>query len=133
MLTFPESAFACKFQAGNILLDRPVDVPQIDAQVVVTGARPLRARGRAAIHRVHAPSQPARGPSTTRYDRFTKRHLYQEVGVPVYWIVDADQQLVEVWTPHATFPTIERERVTWTPPAAPTSFTLELAELFQPI
>ncbi len=37
--------------------------------------------------------------TTARYDRFTKRRLYQEVGVPVYWIVDPDEQLVEVWTP----------------------------------
>ena len=31
-------------------------------------------------------------PSSTRADRFTKRRLYQEVGVPLYWVVDADQQ-----------------------------------------
>ncbi len=72
-------------------------------------------------------------PSTTRYDRFTKRHLYQEVGVPVYWIVDTDQQLVEVWTPHDTFPTVERRVVTWSPAGAAKPFTLELAELFRPI
>src|SRR5207249_541449 len=29
-------------------------------------------------------------PSTSRYDRFTKRRLYQEYGVPWYWIVDID-------------------------------------------
>ena len=31
-------------------------------------------------------------PSTTRYDRFTKRRLYQEVRVPTYWIVDTEQR-----------------------------------------
>ncbi len=72
-------------------------------------------------------------PSTTRYDRFTKRRLYQEVGVPVYWIVDPDQQLVEVWTPHDTFPTVEPQVVTWSPAGAAKPFTLELSELFRPI
>lgn len=31
-------------------------------------------------------------PGTARQDRFTKRCLYQEVGIPHYWIVDADQK-----------------------------------------
>ena len=71
-------------------------------------------------------------PSSVRADRFTKRRLYQEVCVPVYWIVDADRCDIEVWTPNATFPTTERERVTWRP-AAGEEFVLELAELFKPI
>ncbi len=70
-------------------------------------------------------------PSTARYDRFTKRRLYQEVGVPHYWIVDPDHRLVEVWTPDDTFPTVERERVTWAPRGAAKPFTLPLAELFE--
>ncbi len=32
-------------------------------------------------------------PSTTRNDRFPKRGLYQEVGVPLYWIIDPDRSL----------------------------------------
>ncbi|MFQ5705594.1 MAG: Uma2 family endonuclease [Gemmatimonadales bacterium] len=71
-------------------------------------------------------------PSTARYDRFTKRRLYQEVGVPLYWIVDPDEQLVEVWIPDDTFPTVERERVAWDPAGAARPFTLEISELFQP-
>ena len=72
-------------------------------------------------------------PSSTRADRFTKRRLYQEVGVPVYWAVDADEKHVEVWTPEATFPTVQRERVTWQPAGAHAPFVLELSELFRPI
>ena len=72
-------------------------------------------------------------PSTARYDRFTKRRLYQEVGIPLYWIVDPDQKAVEVWTPDAQFPTIERERVEWKPEGAKEPFVLDLAELFKPI
>jgi Uma2 family endonuclease len=28
-------------------------------------------------------------PSSVRADRFTKRHLYQEVGIPLYWVIGA--------------------------------------------
>lgn len=72
-------------------------------------------------------------PSTARADRFAKRRLYQEVGVPVYWIVDADARTVEVWTPERRFPLVERVRVMWQPADAPEPFGVELQELFRPI
>ncbi len=72
-------------------------------------------------------------PTTTRYDRFTKRRLYQEVGVPVYWIVDPEDRAVEVWTPHATLPRVEREDVIWDPEEASQPFVLVLSDLFRPI
>jgi Uma2 family endonuclease len=34
-------------------------------------------------------------PSMAQADRFTKRHRYQEAGVPLYWIVDGAEQRVE--------------------------------------
>ncbi len=72
-------------------------------------------------------------PSSFRADRFTKRWLYQEVGVPTYWVIDPDGHEVEVWTPHDTFPTVERQRVTWRPAGANEEFVLEFKELFRPI
>mgnify|MGYP001620105436 CR=1 FL=1 len=72
-------------------------------------------------------------PSTTRYDRFTKRRLYQQVGVPLFWVVDADARQVEVWTREVTFPAVERERLVWRPAEAAEPFTLDLATLFRPI
>jgi Uma2 family endonuclease len=72
-------------------------------------------------------------PTTARADRFTKRRLYQEVGVPTYWIVDADERLVEVWTPERELPAVERERVVWAPTDAAEPFVLSLLELFQPL
>jgi len=72
-------------------------------------------------------------PSTTRADRFTKRRLYQEVGVPVYWIVDPDRRCVEVWTPAATFPAVEWEAVTWQPTGADAPLTIRLEELFRAV
>ena len=43
-------------------------------------------------------------------DRFTKRRLYQEQRIPLYWVVDCDAESVEVWTPEALFPVVEDGR-----------------------
>jgi len=72
-------------------------------------------------------------PSTARADRFTKRHRYQDAGVPVYWLVDGEEQRVEVWTPDSEFPVIETQRLVWHPVGAGQVFTLALAELFRPV
>jgi Uma2 family endonuclease len=72
-------------------------------------------------------------PSSIRADRFTKRRLYQEVGIPLYWLVDADAQVVEVWTPDATFPSFERERLAWHPEGATEPLVVSCAELFRPV
>jgi Uma2 family endonuclease len=69
-------------------------------------------------------------PSTARVDRATKRLHFQEAGVPVYWIVDGDRQHVEVWTPDAVDPVIEREVVTWAPAARVEPLVLPLERLF---
>ena len=50
-----------------------------------------------------------------------------------YWIVDGDKHQVEVWTPEAELPPVERERVTWSPPGGSEPFTVELEELFRPV
>jgi Uma2 family endonuclease len=72
-------------------------------------------------------------PSTSRQDRFTKRRLYQEVGIPTAWFVDCDARHIEVWTPDATFPVFEAERVIWHPVGASAPLTLELPPLFHPV
>ena len=69
-------------------------------------------------------------PSSLRADRFTKRRLYQEQRVAAYWVADIDHQQVEVWTPEALFPAVERERLTWRHPDAATACTVELKTLF---
>lgn len=69
-------------------------------------------------------------PSTARNDRILKRPVYQEHGVPVYWIVDREQRQVEVWTPNAEAPVIERERLTWRHPASDDECVIDLARLF---
>ena len=72
-------------------------------------------------------------PTTARADRFTKRRLYQEVHVPAYWIVDADEHFVEVWTPQAALPSVERERVEWQPARVRDPLVLAVPELFRPL
>ncbi|MGH7518979.1 MAG: Uma2 family endonuclease [Gemmatimonadales bacterium] len=72
-------------------------------------------------------------PSSRRADRFTKRGEYQRRGVSVYWIVDPEDQQVEVWTPADTFPQLERERLLWHPTGAGMAFELELLQLFKPL
>jgi Uma2 family endonuclease len=72
-------------------------------------------------------------PSTERHDRFTKRRLYQEVGIPLYWIVDPERHVVEVWTPESQFPTVEYERIVWALAGAASEFVLGLEELFKPL
>jgi len=71
--------------------------------------------------------------STARADRFVKRRRYQEAGVPLYWIVNGDAQQVEVWTPTAQLPRLERERLVWHPTGVAEPFELGLEELFRPI
>lgn len=72
-------------------------------------------------------------PSTERHDRCTKRRLYQEVGIPQYWVVDSERRVVEVWTPESRFPTTEREAVAWKLKGATREFLVEIEQLFKPI
>ena len=72
-------------------------------------------------------------PSSGRADRFTKRRLYQNVGIPLYWVVDADDRTVEVWTPTDRFPHVERDALVWAASGAATPFVVRLDELFRPI
>jgi len=71
-------------------------------------------------------------PSTSRYDRFTKRRVYQEFGVAWYWMVDVAGRAVETWTPGATFPAIERERLVWLPEGAGEPLTIQLTDILPP-
>ncbi len=70
-------------------------------------------------------------PSSLRADRFTKRRLYQERAVPLYWVIDVGSQQVEVWMPDIEFPLLERERLLWHPAGAVQPFVLPLTALFR--
>ncbi len=68
-----------------------------------------------------------------RRDRFTKRRLYQEVGVPIYGVVDADAGAIEVRTPEAQFPQVMADELIWHPAGAPEPLTIPLGRLFRPL
>ena len=68
--------------------------------------------------------------STARHDRYGKRIVYRDQRVGTYWIVDADKHTVDVWTPDAQFPHVEREVLTWAPDGASRPLFIVLAELF---
>jgi Uma2 family endonuclease len=69
-------------------------------------------------------------PSSARADRFTKRRLYQELGVPVYWLADPRSRSVEVWGPSSVLPVVEYARLTWAPSGSLSTFSLWLDDLF---
>ncbi len=69
-------------------------------------------------------------PSTARADRQLKRRLYQQQGVPDYWIVDVDARLVERWRPEDTRPEIVSERLLWQADNVGAALEIELAAYF---
>ena len=71
-------------------------------------------------------------PATTRYDRFTKRRLYQEMRVPLYWIVDIANRRVEEWTPDATVAQYVTGTLSWHPAGVQEPFEIALDALFAP-
>ena len=72
-------------------------------------------------------------PSTARFDRVTKRTRYQRSGVPVYWVVDLDARLVEIWTPSADRPEIAVAKLSWqASPSAP-ALEIDLPAFFKAI
>lgn len=71
-------------------------------------------------------------PSSRRADRFTKRRVYQEYGVAAYWVVDMEGRAIEVWTPEATFPVVERERVVWRAEGGAEELVIRIEEIMPP-
>lgn len=69
-------------------------------------------------------------PSTARADRQVKRRLYQQQGVPEYWIVDVDARLIERWRPEDTRPEILDQQLTWQPDPAAPPLVIDLARYF---
>jgi len=69
-------------------------------------------------------------PSTASTDRTIKRLEYQRKGIPQYWIVDGNQRQVEVWTPDATAPVIERRHLVWQHPSESAECVIDLEQLF---
>ena len=72
-------------------------------------------------------------PSTARTDRGRKRALYQETEVREYWIVDAEQNRVEIWRPGAAEAEVRRDVLDWQPDPTVQALTVELVTVFRPV
>jgi len=68
-------------------------------------------------------------PSSARYDRVTKRTLYQR-HVSEYWVIDLNARLVERWLPNDDRPEIIVDTLVWHPEGASEPFTFELPGYF---
>ena len=68
--------------------------------------------------------------TTARVDRGRKRALYQREGVPEYWIVDLDAQLIERWRPGDARPEVLDDTLLWRPSEMTDALTIEVAALF---
>ena len=69
-------------------------------------------------------------PSTARADRIRKRAHYQRAGVPEYWIVDNDSQVIERWRPADERPEILARSVEWHPEGATQPLVIDLEKFF---
>lgn len=70
-------------------------------------------------------------PSTARADRHRKRVIYQQQGVPEYWIVDGDARLVERWRPTDERPEILTAAFDWQPRAGLAPIRIDVPQLFE--
>jgi Uma2 family endonuclease len=69
-------------------------------------------------------------PGTARYDRFTKRTLYQARDVPEYWIVDPNTRMVERWRPGDERPELLADTLDWQPDAGHPPLSIDLPGYF---
>jgi Uma2 family endonuclease len=69
-------------------------------------------------------------PGSARYDRVTKRRLYQRHGVGTYWVVDIEAGMVEVWHPDDARPEIVTDVLRWRVAEDAPELEIPLASLF---
>jgi Uma2 family endonuclease len=69
--------------------------------------------------------------SSKRTDRLQKRDLYQQEGVPEYWVVDTDARHVERWRPSGASVEIVTQTLVWQPVASVPPLSINLEQLFR--
>ena len=72
-------------------------------------------------------------PSSIRIDRIVKRDFYLNAGVPEYWILDVDAQIIERWTQDRESPEVCRDLLVWLPENASMPLTIDVPKLFETI
>jgi Uma2 family endonuclease len=74
----------------------------------------------------------ALSPTTARYDRQKKRPLYQDEGVPEFWILDIDSRVVERWRPGDHRPEVIAGILDWHPKPEIAPLRIDLEWVFGP-
>ena len=129
--------FLARHPDAGVVFTAPADIswgPDVLVQpdVFVADVGQARTLSWTSLQTLHLVAE-VLSPSTARADRFIKRLRYREAGVPLYWVIDGEERLVEVWTPGDDFPRVERDRLVWHPAEAPEACELGLRELFRPV
>ncbi|MBC8086155.1 MAG: Uma2 family endonuclease [Phycisphaerae bacterium] len=70
-------------------------------------------------------------PSSLRSDRNEKRWLYQDEGVPMYWIVNIDARTIEQWTPATTHAELFTASLVWQPDVGREALTIDVGQYFR--
>ena len=71
--------------------------------------------------------------TTSWRDHGIKQRVYQEQGVPEYWIINARERTVDRWRPSDTAPEVLTDTLSWQPVAGADPLTLDLAALFRTV
>ena len=73
--------------------------------------------------------------STARRDLGKKRDAYLRIGIPSYWVVDADERRVLTWTgsPAAETPVVVTDVLRWQPRADLSPLEIPLDSIFPPL
>jgi Uma2 family endonuclease len=116
------------FLAPADLVHGPASVVQPDVVVLPLG---IKEQGPEPLARALLVVE-VLSPGSARADRFTKRRLYQEAAVPLYWLVDGTSGTVEEWYADSEFPRLVHDTLIWHPAGAALAFELSLTELFRP-
>jgi Uma2 family endonuclease len=69
-------------------------------------------------------------PGSARYDRVDKRYAYQGAGVPEYWLLDPDAQVIERWLPSDVRPEVLDRELRWQPAGALDPLVIDMAAFF---